>query len=369
MTTKTKKRTRRSEAADDTDRVPARRKKQNPIEHRPDNGVTGDRLGGELDCVTDNSAAAQDTMIDDRESGIDRVAVDQRQSSDEGLLGTEIMGVAAICREIQGLQRQRRAAMKLRIMLENGTTAFVASMIGYSANMDDKKRKKVFSDAQKMVKRIDEDDHTADNETSDEGEHRSDIDRAVAPLVRITFSSRSKFADYEKRLLAKMTKLAGQLPVAAWFDHPDRRGIKLTMLATIVGEAGNLSDYPNPAKLWKRLFGAPYEKEGHVRMPSSWRRKGGLAADEWSDIGYSPRRNASTYQLRENIVMQNREGPYRKRYDEAKSKSKANPSHEDWTDAHHHSHAQLLAAKRFVLDLWKEWNSAGNVLKPRSQVP
>jgi hypothetical protein len=236
-----------------------------------------------------------------------------------------------------------------------------------------------------------ETDSVQDN-SSDERAHDTDA-RVVAGVVRISQISRRAWADYEGGLISEMGRLAGQLPVASWLTEPECRGISLGMLATIVGEAGNLSNYPNPAKLWKRLFGAPIEKNGKTMMPSRWRLEKGLSAEEWEDAGYSPQRHATMQQLKENIVRQNlitekREdgtkkvlwvGPYRRRYDEARERTRE--THPEWwicskcegkgkigrkkcqnckgtgeVALHPHRHAQLLAAKRFVRDLWNKWH-------------
>jgi len=83
--------------------------------------------------------------------------------------------------------------------------------------------------------------------------------------------------------------------------------------------------------------------------------------------------------MKENIVRQNGDGPYRRRYDEAKARTRE--VHPEWwlcykcegkgkangkkcqnckgtgeVAMHAHRHAQLLAAKRFVRDLWNKWH-------------
>src|SRR5262245_2420385 len=47
---------------------------------------------------------------------------------------------------------------------------------------------------------------------------------------------------------SQMEKLARGLPAAGWVKSV--RGAGLLGLATIVAEAGDLSNFPNPAKLW-----------------------------------------------------------------------------------------------------------------------
>lgn len=326
-------------------------------------GIREDKNVAECPCVDSNG-------VDDKPS-----------DSDASDVGT-------ICRHLESLQKQRRRIQKQSNGLTNMTTAMVASDLGCYAALKKKERDKLWAKAKKMVKRIDageveiDADYYNASDNGDEGDLDTEIGH-VAGLVKVSQPSREGFANFEANLLEKMIELAAQLPVAPWFDHPDRRGIKLVMLATIVGEAGDLSNYPNPTKLWKRLFGAPYEKDGEVRMASTWKKMKKLSKDDHIEIKESPQRKAATYQLRENIVMQNfvtlkevgedgkkhsvRDengklvyewcGPYRARYDEtyakAAEKHKDDP---DWPPCHLAAHAKLLAAKRFVLELWREWN-------------
>ena len=320
----------------------------------------------------------------------------------------------SICRSLQSLERQRRFALKQCIRGENAITAFVAcnAFAYHSGIQSEAEREKLWKDAGKLIKAIDsgetvtdtdggraaEDDDDLDAETEgvqddgdgdaesdsvadDSGDEQSrDTDRArVTGVVRISKISRKAWSDYEKGLMDKMVELAGQLPVASWLSEPECRGISLGMLATIVGESGNLSNYSNPAKLWKRLFGAPIEKNGKTMMPSRWRLEKGLSAEDWEDAGYSPHRHATMQQMKKNIVRQNGDGPYRRRYDEAKARTRE--VHPEWwlcykcegkgkangkkcqnckgtgeVAMHAHRHAQLLAAKRFVRDLWNKWH-------------
>jgi len=325
--------------------------------------------------------------------------------------------VDSLCRSLQSLERQRRFALKQSVRGENAITAFVAwNACGFHTGLpSEAEREKLWKKAGKLIKEIDsgvatddadvdfaaedesspdcdgdsvqgEGDEIADAEhpraTADDSgdDSRVDTERTrVAGVVRVSKISRKAWADYENGLMDEMVRLAGQLPVAPWFNEPETRGISLGMLATIIGEAGNLFNYPNPAKLWRRMFGAPITKDGKTMMPSRWRLEKGLTSEDWEEAGYSPQRHATMQQLKENIVRQNGEGPYRKRYDEAKQRTRE--THPEWwicgkcegtgkvgrkkcqnckgtgeVALHPHRHAQLLAAKRFVRDLWNRWH-------------
>lgn len=317
-------------------------------------------------------------------------AQEERRKRVDGASDTD-SAVDSLCRSLQSLERQRRFALKQCIRGENAITAFVAwNACGFHTGIaSEAEREALWKQAGKIVKEIDSGASRLDAETAnaaagnsgDESPLGNDT-QSVSGIVRISHISRKAWADYEAALVKEMENLAGQLPVAKWLSHPDCRGIGLGMLATIVGESGNLSNYANPAKLWKRLFGAPYEKNGKTMMPSRWRLEKGLSSEEWEEIGYSPQRHATMQQLKENIVRQNGTGPYRRRYDEAKERTRT--THPEWwvcskcertgkvgrkkcqnckgtgeVALHAHRHAQLLAAKRFVRDLWNEWHGRG----------
>lgn len=258
-----------------------------------------------------------------------------------------------ICERLQALQRDRATSIKSRLMIENRLTAVVAStVLGYRSGLEEKERRQMFEKAAGIIKAI------AKGKTPKGAE-------CVADLVTGTNFSIEAFDSRVTELERVMLELAKQLPAAGWVMQKDQRGFGLLSLATIVGEAGDLSNYPNPGKLWKRLGLAPFRSGEHNLMPSTYRMYPGpkLSADEWSTCGYSPRRRSISYIVGENIVKQNCSaakdgkkawvGPYRKRYDE--SKARAAEVHEDWKPIRCHRHGMLLATKRLILELWKVW--------------
>lgn len=280
-------------------------------------------------------------------------------------------GFREICADIMEVQRHRRNGQKVRIQCVNGITSAICNgCFQYYSGMTQKEREKIWTKASKML---------AD---SDKGK---EVDFGMQTAVVIgSAGSRIAMQEYEDDCGDRMVELFKQLPIADWFLEPDQRGISYLIGATILGEAGNLYRFDCPAKLWARMFGVPFEKNGVVQMPSTWRRnKKQLTKDEWMDLGYNPRRNATMYQLRKNIVMQNKGGPYRARYDkirgvkvDPKQVQEDNPDwdaakcnawaeershltekamHPDWTPGHRANHAMLLAAKLFVKRMWMTW--------------
>lgn len=279
----------------------------------------------------------------DRVSPIYAVS-DQIQAADGGdIVGAYVEGNASICRQLQELQRQKATFLKSRIMIDNRLTANVSTMMGYSAGMEEKERKAVRAEAETLIAAL------AKGKPVEE--KWANIAQQIVGVVASVQASSNGFDTFLGGVEKEMSRLAKQLPAAAWINDTDRRGFGILSLATVIGETGDLSLYANPAKVWKRLGLAPFQG----KMPSTWRRcrDGKLSAEQWTEIGYSPRRRSIMFVVGENIVKQNK-GSYRKRYDEAKAAAHVN--HADWSNGRCHWHGMLLATKRLVLDLWKEWN-------------
>lgn len=288
-------------------------------------------------------------------------AKDAKPSKANGEAYSETDGlVAAICQQLQALQRERVSHLKSRIMLDNRLTSSVAVSLGYRSGLDEKARKEAFDSARAVICRIE------DGEAAGEREER------LSFLVLEAKRSIDGFDRYVKILEQAMTKLAMQLPVRAWVERPEQNGFGLKSLAVLIGECGDLANYENPGKLWRRMGCAPFESNGVNRMGARWKSaKPGLSAAEWEEFGYSPRRRSVAYVFGENLVKQNfvgdrdgegvsetesvNAGPYRRRYDEVKAAKLALQS-DEWPKLRCHRHAMLLATKLLFRELWCAWN-------------
>lgn len=138
-------------------------------------------------------------------------------------------------------------------------------------------------------------------------------------------------------------------------------------LAMIAGEAGDIGNYANPGKLWKRMGMAPVKGQ----CCATWRANGGLSAAEWEAAGYSPRRRSVMYQITDSMLKKKACPFYavyveRKAYlvarEEAKGKvvlpaAKITKQNSDVAISlgHIHNMAQHYAAKRLLRELWKCW--------------
>lgn len=248
------------------------------------------------------------------------------------------LDIPDICLEIRQLHATREKYIAAAIRIENTRAGLVRDSIGYKSTQDEGEREKGKKAAASVISAV-----LAKKKTGYD---------FLAPLIlqmEDGIAAPRKIADEHGKQLVRLVK---QLPVSVWVAGV--RGFGLMNFARIIGEAGDLSLYANPGKLWKRLGLAPIESKGKNQMPSTWRLKGGLTAEEWTLAGYSPRRRGISFVASECLLKLNK-GEYRKRYDEAKATFKE--KHPDCKDIHAHKHAMLCMVKRLILNLWVEWNS------------
>lgn len=261
--------------------------------------------------------------------------------------------------DLQRLQRQKVWYRKSRIMVENRLRATVAGSLGYESRMPEKERAAKFREATKLIKAV------------LDGEQSHELDS----MIRTTAIAIDGFGGTEDAIEKTMVKLAKSLPVSGWVDQPEQRGFGLSSLATLIGETGDLSLYPNPGKVWRRMGCAPYQSGEKTLMGATWRggREGKLSAAEWEAFGYSPRRRSIAFVIGEGLIKQNfmraggdttieteatgAPGPYRARYDFAKAAlAEKNP---DYKPLRCHRHGMLLATKLLMKNLWIEWRCEG----------
>jgi hypothetical protein len=307
--------------------------------------------------------------------------------------------LAGVCAALQSLRRQCVFLIRVRVMQENCLRAWVATGLGYSSADAEADRKKKFQEADAAIKRL----------------RATPAGTADAEIVKTASLGTDALLVHQGKLEKCMEALARGLPVAAWVEAPEQRGFGLLSLAVVVGEAGDLSGYPAPGKLWKRMGCAPVTARGLTRMGSTWRsgREGKLSAAEWEAAGYSPRRRSVSYLFGENLLRGNFvsgggagekstetdapvAGPYRARYLEARAR--AEETRPEWGTCprcagsgrlaggkkcgnckgtgrvamRYHRHGMLLATKLLLKNLWIEWNRGGaarDEVKPIGAMP
>lgn len=249
--------------------------------------------------------------------------------------------------DLQALQHERCAVMKSKAMQSNRLQSVIAGGLGYGPNLSEKERAKKFVEASAVIKAV-----------AAGGEH------PMAAFIRASLVGIDSFDALKAALEKKMLAISKTLPVAEWVKAKPQRGFGLLFLAIVVGECGDLANFSNPAKIWKRMGCAPHQFAGKTLMGATWKsgQQGKLPAEEWLKFGYCPRRRSIAYLIGENIVRQNQTGPFRARYLEAKAAAKL--SHPDWSDLRAHRHGMLLATKRLLREIWIQWNGAKENSRP-----
>jgi len=250
-------------------------------------------------------------------------------------------GLDATCDDIRSLQRQRVSCMKARVGIHNRLNATVRVVNGYNAGMEEAARTAARKQADDVIAAVFKGDGKAEA-------------NGCTSLILNTKPAIVAFCHQEKAYTKAMVVLAKGLPVAPWIELPQQRGFGMESLAVLVGEAGNLNNYANPGKLWRRFGLWPIEKKGLVHMPSQWKRRQKtnphLSSEEWEDAGYCPRRRSVAYLWGEALMKQNH-SIYRQRYDD----QKAAKILLDWPKIRAHRHGMTLATKLLIKHLWAEW--------------
>jgi hypothetical protein len=170
------------------------------------------------------------------------------------------------------------------------------------------------------------------------------------------YEARAGLEALRKSCQAELIAATRQLPVAPWVDTV--QGFGLPSLAAVVGEAGDLGGYANPAKLWKRF-------SLHVIAGKAARRVRGDDSQQF--IG---RRRAEAHIIGDNLVRKG--GPYadlyrtRKAYETARLKAagiRVLPAaripvakrEQIMSAGQVHKRALRYIEKRLLLDLWRAW--------------
>lgn len=251
--------------------------------------------------------------------------------------------VGDACERLQELQVRRRFWIKAINRQDNALGALARRAMGWRYDMPEAEREKMNGRAASLV--------SAMLKGKDTKADDAPVAAALAADVAAAQAAREPMVAQRSAIEKEMKRIVRNLPVAAW--QAETRGFGEMGLAVIVGEAGDLSNYANPAKLWRRLGLAPYQ--GHAgktwRVPQ-WRERA-LSAEEWSDYGYSAQRLAQVYGVVTEPLIKACGGTiYRTVYDHAK----ASFAERARSPAHAHAHAMRVMTKALVLDLWRVWH-------------
>jgi hypothetical protein len=148
---------------------------------------------------------------------------------------------------------------------------------------------------------------------------------------------------WKKASEKEMISLAKEMPVAPFVERT--RGFGYLGLAQIVAEAGDLSNYTNPGKLWKRFGLAVFDGKAQRRSTNK---------EMAITMGFSPRRRSLMFVIGDSLIKATG-GEYRVLYLERKAYEVE--QHPEARPMQHHRRAQRYMEKRLLRELWKEWRA------------
>jgi hypothetical protein len=250
------------------------------------------------------------------------------------------MASADIIEQLQGEQVRRLRSIRAINRLDNAAAALVRRELGWRYDTPEADRGKINARAKGLVSAL------YDGKPVKEADQR--ITALVAGEVELYRLARTPLITFRNETEKTMRKLARQLPAWPWVESV--RGFGDLAFAVMVAEAGDLAKYPGTAQLWKRFGLTPYQG----KAASTWRRKGGLTADEWQAYGYRPSRNAESYAVLGDPLFKQQTmvgGVYRAVYDREKARFLAREE----TKMHAHMHGLRCMRKAALEDLWRVW--------------
>jgi len=227
--------------------------------------------------------------------------------------------------------RQRCFAMTQRIRSELALLAFIRTHLGWSRDKDDAENKKISDRAKAILA----------------GKDKGEDTLQFSGVIQASEMAKAPFEKIEDDCVKDIQALAVQLPTWASFGEPIV-GFGAASLGSIIGEAGDLSVYANPAKLWKRMGLAVMGDVRQGGLPK------GAPAELWIEHGYSRQRRSRMWLIGDAIIKRNgNEGPYRSLYLARKQyEIDRNPEIKPIVA---HRRAQRYLEKRLLRNLWRAW--------------
>ena len=255
-----------------------------------------------------------------------------------------------LCNQIMELQKQRETIVKMQNSQRSQITSYVTRAIGYSSYDDPAERKSKWTLAGKIIAAV-----LKDKPVPDGCEPVAELAGDLIRTFDLTFSG---LDDKRCQIERAMSLLAAELPVYNWWVSI--KGAGAYGLAAIVGEAGNLSNYENPAKLWKRFGDAVLDGTAQGKLPKN------TAAEVWIAHGYNARRHSIIWRIADSMW---KSGGADNRYKVAAVAYKDRQLEvlrekwiadgkkpEKYGPGHAHNRAVRYMRKMLLKDLWNKWN-------------
>lgn len=255
-----------------------------------------------------------------------------------------------LCNQLMELQKQRETIVKMQNSQRSQITSYVTRAIGYTSYDDPVERKQKWGIAGKIITAIQKDLPVP--------EGYEEVGELVGELVK-TFDLTFDGLDAKRSQIERaMATLAVDLPVFDWWTSI--KGAGAYGLAAIVGEAGNLSNYENPAKLWKRFGDAVMDGVAQGKLPKN------TAAEVWIAHGYNKRRHSIIWRIADSMwKCGGADNRYKvaavayktKQLEVLREKWIADGKKPDkYGPGHAHNRAVRYLRKLLLKDLWNKWN-------------
>ncbi len=256
------------------------------------------------------------------------------------------MSLAATCEWLMELRVQRNACLRARIRIDNAAVAMLRRAFGEAPVPGAR-----ISRAQKAWSRL----LTQKPLTAQDA---ADADLVLETLKAFAVS-RAAMQDPIDRIEKEMLAQARLVDMGEFVSGV--RGFSLMGVAAIIGETGDLRLYPHPRMVWKRLGLMPWNGAAGSNCASK-----GLSADDWTRLGYVPRRRAAMRVLEEALLKHQIEAAGKSetafgrptgRYGEVYVARRERNARErpDWTPGHSKDDASRIMIKTLVSDVWSEW--------------
>lgn len=319
-------------------------------------GRAHDAEGGQRFIAAALLPNGDDEATDPLPVGHHNCAPSSSPQSEEGhAIGADSRGecadLASTIAQIRYHHRTRTYAMEQRKRADLSLGSFLRVALGWSKALPDAERKRIADQAAALIKI---------GETVAKGKPAGIDEPAYAEwrhIIAASISARAPFDEVEKVASKEMTRLAKSLPVWTWAEGV--KGLGPVSLAVIVGEAGDLAQYPKKGHLWKRMgLAVMGSGDGTNDVRQGGLRKG-ASADEWVVHGYSPARRSRMFVIGDVMVKVGER--YRDIYLKRKEYERAKLP--DAKPIVLHRRAQRYMEKLLLRDLWQEWKRAG-MFKP-----
>jgi hypothetical protein len=276
------------------------------------------------------------------------------------------MSLDYVCDGLVYLQRKRLFCIKSQSRCDRSIESFIATLLGFKTDLDETGRKKLFNQAKAIRQKIEK-----AGTDFDYGQWGEQIEGVCAMIIK-SAETRANWDKQRKEIEDEMRGFAKMLPAYPFVQTV--KGFGDLGLAALVGEAGNLSNYPTVAKLWKR-FGLAVMPDGcrQGMVPKYLGREDRKAA--WIERGYVGRRRAEVYAFVDDVMFRaqwrgekesddgvvtppHAIGTYGEIYNRKKQEYL---SREGWTPGHAENAARRYMAKCLLVDLWRAWRKGSVV--------